>query len=274
MKYFVGIDIGSTSIKVVIIDDSKNVIAKGTTATGYHFNENTEEVLNSLFKQEGINEDDIAYMVSTGYGRKLYKRSNENVNELSANVAGAVSMGNNGVPIRTIINVGGQDTKVISVSEKGEMQNFVMNDKCAAGTGKFLEMAALNLEVDISEFEALHMEARYEPLPVNSTCVVFAESEIISLLGAGHKRNEIVSGLHYSIAKRIVRLANRAKVQDGVLFDGGAALNKGMVDALETELMRKVYVNDMPQMTTAYGAGVLALKRWEKSQVNQETSSN
>ena len=266
MKYFIGIDIGSTSIKVVIIDENKKIIAKGTAATGYHFNENTEDVLKSLFAEQGITEEDIGYIISTGYGRKLYKRSDENVNELSANVAGAVSMGNNGTPIRTIINVGGQDTKVISVSEQGEMQNFVMNDKCAAGTGKFLEMAAHNLELDISEFEALHMEARYDPLPVNSTCVVFAESEIISLLGAGHKRNEIVSGLHYSIAKRIVRLAARAKVQDGVLFDGGAALNKGMVDALETELMRKVYVNEIPQMTTAYGAGVLAIKRWQKLQ--------
>ncbi|MCK5684148.1 CoA activase [bacterium] len=258
MKYFVGIDIGSTSIKVVIIDDSKNVIAKGTTATGHHFNENTEEVLNSLFKQEGINEDDIAYMVSTGYGRKLYKRSNENVNELSANVAGAVSMGNNGVPIRTIINVGGQDTKVISVSEKGEMQNFVMNDKCAAGTGRFLEMTARNLEIDLEELGSSHLNAQGAPVAINSTCTVFAESEIISLLANGHGKGEMIAGIHYSISKRIVRLAERIGIDDTVFFDGGAAMNKGLVSALNSELMREVVVPKIPQITTALGAALVA----------------
>jgi len=137
-----------------------------------------------------------------------------------------------------------------------------MNDKCAAGTGRFLDISARNLEVEVDQMEILHFEAKDTPLPINSTCAVFAESEIISLLAAGHQSSEIASGIHYSIAKRIVRMAGRGRVEDSVLFDGGTALNKGMVDALENELMRPVFVNPFPQFTTAFGAALAAKERY------------
>jgi len=151
--------------------------------------------------------------------------------------------------VKTIINIGGQDTKVILLDDDGKMTNFFMNDKCAAGTGKFLDVSVRSLEVEVQELQAL---------PINSICAVFAESEIISLLAAGHQTAEIASGIHYFIAKRITRLASRGRVEDAVLFDGRTALNKGMVDALENELMRAVHVNPFPQFTTSYGATLIA----------------
>ena len=262
MKYFVGIDIGSTTIKIAIINEEKELVARGASPTGSRFNQNAVDALDLLLFRNNIKKEDITYTVSTGYGRKLFKDSDENVNELTANAVGARVFQQDGVKIRTIINVGGQDTKVILLDENGDIKNFVMNDKCAAGTGRFLDIAARNLEVDIIDMGSLHFEAKNSPLPVNSTCAVFAESEIISLLAAGHHVNEIVSGIHYSIARRISRLAARGRIEDDVLFDGGTALNKGMVEALENELMRKIHIHPHPQFTTAIGSAHIALTKF------------
>ncbi len=264
MQYFVGIDIGSTTIKIAIINETAELVAKGNAPTGSRFNQNAIDALDLLIFRNKLNKEDIAFTVSTGYGRKLFQNSDENVNEITANAVGARVSMNGGAEIRTIINVGGQDTKVILLDKQGEISNFVMNDKCAAGTGRFLDIAARNLEVDVIELGDLHFEAKDSPLPVNSTCVVFAESEIISLLAAGHKTNEIVSGIHYSIAKRIARLASRVRIEDGVLFDGGAALNKGMVEALENELMREIHIHSHPQCTTAIGTAHIARDKFLK----------
>ena len=261
MKYFVGIDIGSTTIKIVLIDHAGEMVAKVASPTGSMFNKYAMESLDRLLENNDLSRDNISYMVSTGYGRKLFKISNENVNELTANATGARNCLGNGDRVKTIINVGGQDTKVILLDDNGKMTNFFMNDKCAAGTGRFLDISARNLEVEVDQLEKLHFEAKDSPLPINSTCAVFAESEIISLLAAGHKSSEIASGIHYSIAKRIVRLAGRGRVEDAVLFDGGTALNKGMLNALENELMRPVFVNPFPQFTTAFGAALIAKER-------------
>ena len=268
MKYFVGVDIGSTTIKIVLINEAGEIIDKIVSPTGSMFNKNALDSLDRLLIANNLTIDDISYMVSTGYGRKLFKTSNENVNELTANAKGAVNCLENGNKVKTIINVGGQDTKVIILDDRGKMTNFFMNDKCAAGTGKFLDISARNLEVDVDQLEILHFEAKDTPLPINSICAVFAESEIISLLADGHQSSEIASGIHYSIAKRIVRLAGRGRVEDAVLFDGGTALNKGMVDALENELMRPVYVNDFPQFTTSFGAALIAKERYNENNCN------
>ena len=262
MGYYLGVDIGSTTIKIVLIDESGEMFDKILSPTGSMFNKNALDSLDRLLEKNILTRKDILYIVSTGYGRKLFKISNENVNELTANAKGARNCLSNEVKVKTIINVGGQDTKVIFLDEDGKMKNFFMNDKCAAGTGKFLDISARNLEVDVQELENLHFKAKDTPLPINSICAVFAESEIISLLAAGHNSFEIVSGIHYSIAKRIVRLANRGDIEDALLFDGGTALNNGMVDALENELMRPVYVNPFPQFTTSYGAALIAKERY------------
>jgi len=160
--------------------------------------------------------------------------------------------------VRTIINIGGQDLKVIVLDSEGHVVNFAMNDKCAAGTGRFLDVTARNLEIDVSELGECHTRMTGIPVTINSTCTVFAESEIISLLADGNGRDEIIAGIHYSIARRVARLAKRHGVEDLVFFDGGPALNKGLVMALEDELMRDIAVPEIPQITTAYGAALLA----------------
>jgi len=133
-----------------------------------------------------------------------------------------------------------------------------MNDKCAAGTGRFLEMTARNMEVEVDQLGDLHMQANQTPLTINSTCTVFAESEIISLLANGHSRERVVAGIHYAIARRVARMAKRLGVEDTVFFDGGPAMNQGIVMAIEDELMRSIAVPEIPQITTAYGAAILA----------------
>ena len=262
MSYFAGIDIGSTSIKIVIADDNgclKNWIA---SPTGSRFNKNTLDALSRLLEKSGLTEEDLTYTVSTGYGRKLFKAADETISEITANASGARAMNIENGLVKAIINIGGQDTKVILLDDEGHIRNFAMNDKCAAGTGRFLEVAARNLEVDIEELGDLHFRSRGMPLPLNSTCTVFAESEIITLLANGHGKGEIVAGIHYSIAKRITRLARKVGVEDVVFFDGGPAMNKGMAAALEDELMRKIVVPDIPQITTALGAALIARENY------------
>ena len=273
MELFVGIDIGSTHIKLAILDADQQICALGGVPTGSRFNANAMDALADLLRKHGYKQTEVAYTVSTGYGRKLFKISNENINELTANVEGAVFMAPAGTQIRTIINIGGQDTKVITLDQAGNLSNFVMNDKCAAGTGRFLDIAARNLETDIEQLGDLHLQANDKPLPINSTCAVFAESEIISLLAAGHRADEIACGVHYSIARRIARLASRLKIEDDILFDGGPALNKGMIDALENELMRKVHIHEMPQHTTAIGAAIYAYKQAKMPEIGPITKT-
>jgi len=259
MEYFTGIDIGSTAIKIAILSEEAELVAQKVVPTGSKFNENAMNAYHALMQESHINLSRIRYVVSTGYGRRLYKSAHETVSEITANAVGALAVGKEH-SIRTIINIGGQDSKIIQVNPQGLVQNFIMNDKCAAGTGRFLEMASRNLEIDIDQMGALHELSRDRTLTVNSTCAVFAESEIISLLAGGHKKEEIVYGIHVSIAKRIARLAGRATVQDDVLFDGGTAYNSGLVHALEEEFMRDLIVPEHPQITTAIGAAHMAME--------------
>jgi len=263
MKYFTGIDIGSTSIKIAIIEDNGEVVNQITTPTGSRFAQNAVDALNRLLSDMGISPDDNAYTVSTGYGRKLFKAGDEAVNEITANAVGVQAMGSEYSSIRTIINVGGQDSKVIRLNSNGSVDKFAMNDKCAAGTGRFLEIAARNLEVDIVDFAKLHQTTTEPSCQVNSTCAVFAESELISLLAAGNEKAAIAGGVHESIARRLCRLASRVGIVEDVLFDGGAAINDGMVKALEDELMVSLKVASDPQITTAIGAAVMAKERYK-----------
>ncbi|MEW6738860.1 MAG: acyl-CoA dehydratase activase [Nitrospirota bacterium] len=258
MKYFAGIDIGSTAIKIVLIDESGDIVAHQTSPTGSHFHKNTLDSFHMLLERTGTKKEDVAYITSTGYGRKLFKEADESISEITANAAGARIIGKDYGAVRTIINIGGQDSKVILIDDAGHVKNFTMNDKCAAGTGRFLEMTARNLGVEVDELGTMHLNAKDIPLTINSTCTVFAESEIISLLANGHEREEIIAGVHYSIARRIVRLAKRIGIEDMVFFDGGPAMNRGLVAAMEDELMRSIIVPEIPQITTALGAAVIA----------------
>lgn len=258
MNYFAGIDIGSTAIKAALIDNTGEIKGVHVTDSGSLFHKNAKEALRVLLENCGVDRESVKYLIATGYGRKLFKEADDSISEITANAIGAHEAGKAFGGVRTIINIGGQDSKAIQIDSTGNVSNFVMNDKCAAGTGRFLDVAARNLEIDLEELGDYHFNGKSAPLSINSTCTVFAESEIIGLLANGHGKEEIVAGIHYSIAKRTVRLAKRVGIEDRVYFDGGPALNKGLVAAIEDELQRELVVPAYPQTTTAFGAAILA----------------
>lgn len=258
MKYFAGIDIGSTAIKVALVDEQGGLAAVHIAASGSLFHKNAREALARLLTEKGLTRGDVRYLIATGYGRKLFKEADDAISEITANAIGVYETGKQNGGVRTIINIGGQDSKAIQLDQDGHVANFVMNDKCAAGTGRFLDVAARNLGIDLEEMGDYHFRTTSAPLTINSTCTVFAESEIIGLLANGHGKGEIVAGIHYSIAKRTVRLAKRVGIDNCVYFDGGPALNRGLVAALEDELQRPIVVPEHPQTTTAIGAAILA----------------
>ena len=195
-------------------------------------------------------EKDIAGIAATGYGKNLMQSADHVIDEVSANALGMHILSNGQAKI--IINIGGQDIKIIQVDDAGKVIEFKMNDKCAAGTGRFFEMAARILDTSIYDFARLSSEAP-EAATINSTCVVFAESEIVSLIAKGTPKEAIIKGLHESIARRISGMMNVA-VSDGVYLDGGSANNTGLVEAIEDELFTDVNVLQYPQFTVAYGA--------------------
>lgn len=258
MNYFAGLDIGSTAIKVALVDEAGKIVGVHVSSSGSLFHKNAKEALQNLLAQLGVAKDDVRYLIATGYGRKLFKEADDSISEITANAIGAHEAGKAFGGVRTIINIGGQDSKAIQIDDTGNVSNFAMNDKCAAGTGRFLDVAARNLDIDLEELGDYHFNGKGAPLTINSTCTVFAESEIIGLLANGHGKEEIIAGIHYSIAKRTVRLAKRVGIKDRVYFDGGPALNKGLVAAIQDELGRELVVPEYPQTTTAFGAAILA----------------
>ncbi len=259
MLYFAGIDIGSTAIKISIVDENRDLVGYKTSASGSMFYKYAQETLNALTNELGINNEDIVYTVATGYGRKLFKEADENISEITANAMGAIAAAKEYGEIKTIINIGGQDSKAISLDKDGHVVNFAMNDRCAAGTGKFLDVVATKLEMDTSELAEHHFKATGTPLSINSTCAVFAESEIIGLLGNNHSVEDIVLGVHYSIAKRIVKLVKRVGIKENIYFDGGPALNGGLVNAIENELGKEIFIPKHPQITTSLGAAIMGV---------------
>lgn len=257
MNGFCGIDIGSAAVKIVLIDDAGARIGSSVSPSGHRFQRNAADALDRLLKESGIRRREVRRIAATGYGRKLFAGADGTVSEITANAVGAGQMAaDDGV--RTIINIGGQDSKVIVLDGQGRVKNFAMNDKCAAGTGRFLEMTAMHMGIDLEEMGRGNGSGDTEPAKINSTCSVFAASEIVSLLAEGHGKKEIIAGVHRSIARRIAGLARNCGVEDVVLFDGGGALNEGLQSALEDELGREVQVPCLPQLTTALGAALWA----------------
>ncbi len=260
---FAGIDIGSATTKVAIVSGDE-ILGHKVTTTGVHIEQTSTALLEDLLADLGLTRDDLKGVTTTGYGRRLVSFATSTISEITANVKGAVWYGRKaGVQVRTVVNIGGQDSKVIALDENGVTKNFSMNDKCAAGTGRFLETLARILELNLTDIGDVALQADV-PIRINSTCTVFAESEIISLLARGKKHSEIIAGAHYAIAKRLARMARRVGIVEEVFFDGGPALNKGLVKALEDELAVELYVPPaVPQVTTAVGAALIARNEHE-----------
>lgn len=256
MECYGGIDAGSTYIKAAIVNGNGGIQGCKVVPTGIDCRNTAREVFGELCDELRLSPSSIPSVISTGYGRRLIDFASKDVTEIKAHAAGGIRTAPAGKRIETIIDIGGQDSKVIILDEDGETRNFAMNDKCAAGTGRFLEVLSRVLKVDVENLGPLSLEAK-APCRINSLCAVFAESEVISLLARGKDRADIIAGIHMSLAKRISGMAKRAGVESDVLMTGGGALNPGLVAALEDELMTDIHVAENPQLNGAIGAALL-----------------
>ena len=255
----VGIDVGSTTTKVVVLRDD-SVASREIAPTGADVRETTKRLYAAALGSAGVGKNDAIPVTSTGYGRRLVDFRSSVVSEITANAAGARSLYRDDGGVRTIIDVGGQDSKAIALDAGGRVVNFAMNDKCAAGTGRFLEVMARLLETDLAAMSALALTSD-NPEPITSLCTVFAESEVIGLVSEGKPVADIVAGIHASIASRVGALVRRVGVHEPVLFDGGAAINPALRRALERCLDVQLILPEHPQFVTATGATLLARDR-------------
>ncbi|UCE39387.1 MAG: 2-hydroxyglutaryl-CoA dehydratase [Thermoplasmata archaeon] len=255
-----GVDIGSTYTKVVVLKDDI-VAGYGIQPTGASSEGAAQAAMKDALAMSGLSLDDIQYIVSTGYGRRVTSLSNETISEISANGRGSKWIGEK-QDIRTIIDIGGQDTKVIALDDNLDILDFRMNDKCAAGTGRFLEVLANELKVPLDDMGGLSLNAE-NPVEITTTCLVFAKSEVASLIAKGAKKEDIIAGIHIAIARRLIVMAKKVGIREVVFFDGGPARNIGMRKAFEDELGMKIYVTEHPQIVTATGAALIAKETFE-----------
>lgn len=257
--YVLGIDSGSTSTNAVIMDQDRKMKAFSVVRTGAKSGESAEKVLEDVLKKAGLSREDISWIVSTGYGRVSIPFADENVTEISCHGKGAHYFN---PQIRTILDIGGQDSKAIKLSENGEVKDFVMNDKCAAGTGRFLEMIARTLEVSLDELGAIALTST-EEIEITSMCSVFAESEVISLIANNKEKNDISNGVCNAIAGKAYGLLRRVGLEPGFMMTGGVAKNPGVVRAVEKKLGEKLYICEEPEIVGATGAALYALEQYE-----------
>ena len=254
--FTMGIDIGSTSSKAVILEDGTRVAARKVIEAGIG-SEGPDRVFADALSEAGITREEITRVMATGYGRMTFPGADDQASELSCHGKGIHYL----IPeARVVIDIGGQDAKVMQINERGALLNFVMNDKCAAGTGRFLDVMAGILSVQTSELAELAAKAE-EPLSISSVGTVFAESEVISHLAAGATRSDVAAGIHQSVAKRVAGLGNRIGFQGPIAMSGGVALNAGVVRALEHELGKQIVTHPDAQLAGAYGAAILAFEK-------------
>ncbi|MCK9170675.1 MAG: acyl-CoA dehydratase activase, partial [Treponema sp.] len=254
-KYFVGIDSGSTSTDVVVIDRGKNIVAQSIIATGAGAEKGAQKCLQLALNEAHLDCDDIANVVTTGYGREYIRTGDESITEISCHAKGAFFLEPS---VRTVIDIGGQDSKVIVLNDNGTVSNFVMNDKCAAGTGRFIEAMARALGLSLSEISRLGMDCT-EDITISSMCTVFAESEVVSLVAQNKSVNDIVHGIDKSVAAKVASLASRLHTQNEWMMTGGVAQNGGIVNALESRLGIRLHISDKAQLCGALGAALFAL---------------
>ncbi len=251
--FSVGIDVGSTSSEVVILDGDK-ILAYSIVDTGYNSRRAADLAVAEALARTALSREQLGPMVATGYGRIAIDYAARQVTEISCYARGIHCLYPD---VRTVIDIGGQDSKVVSVSPKGKALDFAMNDKCAAGTGRFLEVMARALQLELPEMARLSLQSR-QPVAISSMCTVFAESEVISLVAEGVERRDIVAGLHRAIARRVGAMVKRVGLVPPIAFAGGVAKNVGAVRALESELGEKLIIPDEPQIIGALGAALIA----------------
>lgn len=254
---FAGIDVGSRTAKAVLIN-SKGIVSYSIIETGADPRKAGERVFEKVLRQGGCRKEEVMRIIGTGYGRVSLSFVDRTITELSCHAKGVHYLNPN---IRTVIDIGGQDSKVIKLNRGGSMSDFVMNDRCAAGTGRFLEVMAKALETSLEELGQISLSSKKTSV-INSTCAVFAESEVISLLAAGEKKEDIAAGLYHAIARRVGNLAKHLDIEEDVGFVGGVAKNEGLRKALEEFIqVHFAPIGKDPQITGALGAALLAKER-------------
>ncbi len=248
-----GIDVGSLTAEVVLLDRGE-VLHYVIMPTGSNSKKAAGKAMETALKTAGLSRSDLKYIIATGYGRISIEFADKRVTEITCHGRGAFFLNPD---VRTIIDIGGQDSKVILLSDQGRVLDFAMNDKCAAGTGRFLEVMAQALEVELSGLADLSDRAT-DIVSISSMCTVFAESEVVSLIAQGIPREDIARGLHQSIADRTAGMVRRVGLEEAVMITGGVAKNGAVVRALSEKLKTKIIVPPEPQIVGALGAAILA----------------
>lgn len=255
MIYTAGVDVGSTQTKAVVIDRERKIVARALTDTGANVTVAAQNAFREALAGGGIDEVEVKYVIGTGYGRYKVTFGDRQVTEISCHGRGAAHM----FPgTCTVIDMGGQDSKAIRVKPDGEIVDFCMNDKCAAGTGRFLGAAAKALGMTLDDLGPTALKSS-KPVNISTTCTVFAEAEVLSWLGKGKAVEDILWGVHRSIASRSFGLLRRVGVIDEITFTGGVARNPGVIKALEDMLGRKLNVSEDSHYMGALGAALFAM---------------
>ncbi len=258
-SYYAGIDIGSTMTKVVILQEE--IIASVIGPTGPEQRRLANKVMEEALRKGSLSFSQITYIVSTGYGRINVPFSDRQVTEVTCHARGVVHL----FPeARTIIDIGGQDSKGIKIDASGKVVDFVMNDKCAAGSGRFIEVIADTLEVPLDQVGDRSLQSR-NPAKISNICTIWAQQEVASSLAEGIPVADLLAGIHYSLAERIVRMVNRIKVEEAVIVTGGGAKNRGLLKALSEQLNHELRVPEEPLITGALGAALIGKEMVQKA---------
>ena len=255
--YYAGVDVGSISTEAVVVDDSGKVAGIAVGFTGANSVGAAKNALEEAASQAGTTTDELGMIVGTGYGRERVPFAHQSVTEITCHARGAITLFPS---TRTVVDIGGQDSKAIKVGESGKVVNFQMNDKCAAGTGRFLEVMARALEVELAEMGELGILSDTK-VSVSSVCTVFAESEVVGLIHQGHDKKDIIKGIHSAVADRTRALAGRVGIEPEVTMTGGVAKNMGVVKALEERIGHPLNLPEDPQIVGALGAALIARDR-------------
>lgn len=254
---YAGIDAGSRAVKIVIYDaDTKSVVDHAIADQTVKQEDEAVKLFDSLLEKNGLSTDDISSVIATGYGRDSLSIADDTVTEITCHARGVKFLNPDA---RTIIEIGGQDSKLIKLDENGNVKDFSMNDRCAAGTGRFLEVVADRLEVPLDKLGEYAGKSK-SPAHISSMCVVFAETEIIGLLSMGTPSEDIIAGVQNSIAQRLLSMSGKNLIPP-VVFTGGVALVSGMDKTLLNTLKKEVSISTMPQYTGALGAAIIAYER-------------
>ena len=257
MIYAAGVDVGSTQTKAIVLNEDRKIVGRCLINTGAYVSHAAERAFKGAAENAGIKPEEVAYVVGTGYGRYKVNFGNAQITEISCHARGAKFL----FPkTQTVIDMGGQDAKGIHVGPDGDVKDFVMNDKCAAGTGRFLSNAAETLGVSLDEIGPISLKGK-KPVRLSTVCAVFVESDIMSYLAEGKTMEDIMAGVHSAIASRTVALVRRVGIEPDVAFTGGVSLNIGMVKALEEKLGLPVFVCADSHYIGAIGAALFALER-------------